>query len=174
MTAAALAEAEEVAVVAQVAALRAAVAHRSLLHPFLIVKDQACSNEAHFRFLVQFRDIVVGMVLQKAVDNLKDRPHDEKKAVAGGIAITLVVVLLLGWGFLFLRKIQKGAAIPTLQGSAIPADQFDPTLLKQAQQQYEQSQNASPQTNTYQDPNHSVDAPVGGTSNAATDQFGSQ
>ena len=114
------------------------------------------------------------MVLQKAVDNLKDRPHDEKKAVAGGIAITLVVVLLIGWGFLFLRKIQKGTAIPTLQSGAIPTDQFDTTLLKQAQQLYEQSQNAGAQTNPYQDPTHSVDTPVGGAPSDGTDQFGSQ
>ena len=74
------------------------------------------------------------MVLKGAVDSLKDRPHDEKKVVATSIAVTLVIILFVGWGFLFLRKIQKGALTPTLQGTAVPLDQFNPALLKQAEQ----------------------------------------
>ena len=77
------------------------------------------------------------MVLQGAVDNLKDKPHDEKKAVATGIAVGVVVVLLIGWGFLFLRKIQKGT-MPTLEGSAVPQDQIDAAFIQQTQQEINQ------------------------------------
>ena len=69
------------------------------------------------------------MVVQKTLDNLKERPHDEKKAVAGGIAIMVVVVLLVGWGFLFLRKIREGS-MPSLEGSAVPEDQFNLNLIR--------------------------------------------
>lgn len=48
------------------------------------------------------------MVIQKAVDSMKDKPKDDKKAVAGGIAIALVVILFFGWAFLFLKKLQRG------------------------------------------------------------------
>jgi len=36
---------------------------------------------------------------------LRERPKEDKTAIAGGIAIFVVAVLLLGWGILFLRKI---------------------------------------------------------------------
>lgn len=72
------------------------------------------------------------MVVQKTLDDIRGRPHEEKKVVAGGIAIGLVVILMIGWGFLFLRKIQRGA-IPTLEGSAVPADQFDAAFLRRTQ-----------------------------------------
>ena len=77
------------------------------------------------------------MAVQKTLDNLKDKPHDEKKAVASGIAIGVVIILLVGWGFLFLRKIQRGT-VPTLQGSAVPQDQIDASFIQQTQQQINQ------------------------------------
>lgn len=78
------------------------------------------------------------MVIQNAINNVKEKPHDEKKAVATSIAVGVVVVLLIGWGFLFLRKIQKGGATPTLEGSAVPQDQIDAAFVKQTQQQINQ------------------------------------
>jgi hypothetical protein len=74
------------------------------------------------------------MVVQKSLDSLKGRPHDEKKAVAGGIAIAVVVVLLIAWGFLFLRNIKKGAPA-SLENGAVPTDQFNMDLIKSAAQQ---------------------------------------
>ena len=77
------------------------------------------------------------MVVQSTIDNLKEKPHDEKKAVASGIAIGVVIILLIGWGFLFLRKIQRGT-VPTLEGSAVPQDQIDAAFIQQTQQQISQ------------------------------------
>lgn len=50
------------------------------------------------------------MVVQKAVKNLKERPKDERKAVATGVAAAVVLVLFIGWAFFFFKKIQHGGA----------------------------------------------------------------
>jgi len=78
------------------------------------------------------------MVVQDKIDSLKEKPHEEKRAVAGGIAVTVVVVLLVGWAFLFLRNIQKGAEIPTLQGGSVPEDQLNTQFIQATQQQINQ------------------------------------
>ena len=51
------------------------------------------------------------MVLQNAVNNLKERPRDEKKVIAGGVAIAVIVILFLVWAFLFFKKIQNAEPI---------------------------------------------------------------
>ena len=71
------------------------------------------------------------MVLQKAVDNLKDKSKDEKKAVAGGIAIAVVLILLIGWSFFFFKKIQRGAQLQQLGGGA--QDEFNFSTVRDAQ-----------------------------------------
>ena len=76
------------------------------------------------------------MVVKDAIDNLKDRPHEEKKAVASGIAIGVVIILLVGWSILFLRKVQNPNAIRNL--SAGQQDQFNFDTVQQAQQQLKQ------------------------------------
>ena len=120
------------------------------------------------------------MVLQSAVDNLKDKPHDEKKAVASGIAIGVVIILLVGWGFLFLRKIQKGT-MPTLQGSAVPQDQIDSSFIKQTQQQINQYyQNSQDQLKDIRDTSAQNQVGASGQNaqsvdaNGGSDQFGTQ
>ena len=121
-----------------------------------------------------------GMVVQQTLDNLKDKPHDEKKVVASGIAIGVVVILLIGWGFLFLRKIQRGT-VPTFQGSAVPQDQIDASFIQQTQQQinqyYQSSQDqlknirdSSAQTQVQGSTDNTQAVPASGGS----DQFGSQ
>lgn len=71
------------------------------------------------------------MVLQKTVDNLKDKPKDEKKAIAGGIAISVVLILLIGWSFFFFKKIQRGAQLQQLGGGA--QDEFNFSTVRDAQ-----------------------------------------
>lgn len=47
------------------------------------------------------------MALLNAVNNLKERPRDEKKVIAGGVAIAVIIVLFLTWAVLFFKKIQN-------------------------------------------------------------------
>jgi len=72
------------------------------------------------------------MVIQKAVDNLKGKSDDDKKVVAGGIAITIVALLLLGWAFLFFKKVQRGNQ--ELQFGGTAQDEFNFSNVRQAQQ----------------------------------------
>jgi len=76
------------------------------------------------------------MVVQKTINSLKERPKDDRKAVAGGIAIFVIVVLLGAWAFVFLKRIQSGAQQVNLDSGA-QAD-FNPSNVTAAQQAIEQ------------------------------------
>lgn len=72
------------------------------------------------------------MAVQEKFNKLKDAPHEDKKAVAGGIAIGVVIVLIFAWGFLFLRNV-RNADIRSLQNAAVPTDQFDFNLIRNSE-----------------------------------------
>src|SRR3989344_347409 len=76
------------------------------------------------------------MVVQKALKNLKDGPKDDKVAVASGIAISVVVILLVAWAIFFFRNIQKGSQQLDLSGGA--QDEFNFSSVKEAQEQLKQ------------------------------------
>ncbi|TSC86478.1 MAG: hypothetical protein G01um10148_464 [Parcubacteria group bacterium Gr01-1014_8] len=80
------------------------------------------------------------MVVQKAIANLKDKSKDEKKAVASGIAIGVVAILLIGWGFLFVKKIQQGGKMNLGGGRQA---EFDFSSVRDAQEQLKQGINAT-------------------------------
>lgn len=69
------------------------------------------------------------MAVQQKFNDLKDASHDDKKTVATGIAVFVVIILILAWGFLFLKKVQR-ADIRSLENGAVPTDQFDMNLLR--------------------------------------------
>ncbi|PIR82640.1 hypothetical protein COU20_01195 [Candidatus Kaiserbacteria bacterium CG10_big_fil_rev_8_21_14_0_10_59_10] len=77
-----------------------------------------------------------------AIGDLKQRPDDEKRAVAGGVALVVVLVLFVAWGFLFVKKLQRGAPLDDLRGGA--QDEFNFSTVRDAQErlraEYEQSQ----------------------------------
>lgn len=77
------------------------------------------------------------MVVQKTINNLKDRPKDERKAVAGGVAIFVIVILLVAWAILFFKRIQAGTQTLNIDSGA--QDEFNFTSVKQAQQAIQQS-----------------------------------
>lgn len=71
------------------------------------------------------------MVVQKTIDNLKDRPQDERKAVAGGIAIAVVAILFIGWSILFFKKIVSGEQQVNFDSGA--QEEFNFTSVRDAQ-----------------------------------------
>lgn len=48
------------------------------------------------------------MVVRKAIENLKEGPKEDKVAVASGIAITVVVILLAVWTISFFHTLGSG------------------------------------------------------------------
>jgi hypothetical protein len=69
------------------------------------------------------------MAVQQKFNQLKDAPHEDKKAVAGGIAVAVVVILIFAWGFLFLRNV-RNTNLPSLENAAVPTDQFNMNLIR--------------------------------------------
>ena len=70
------------------------------------------------------------MVVQKTLDNLKERPKDEKTAVATGISVVVVAILLIGWGFWFVSNLKRGGEFNTFIGST--QEQYLPQHLQGA------------------------------------------
>ena len=73
------------------------------------------------------------MAAQNAIDKLKDGPKDDKVAVASGIAVSIVIVLLAAWTIFFFRRIQTGQQQLELGGGA--QDAFNFTSVSEAQNQ---------------------------------------
>ena len=73
------------------------------------------------------------MVIQKAVDSMKDKSNDEKKVVAGGLAIAVVSVLFIGWAILFFKKVQSGQQLQSLGGGA--QNEFISSSVRDAQKE---------------------------------------
>ena len=119
------------------------------------------------------------MVVQKAIDNLKDGPKADKVAVAGGFAVSVVVVLMVAWGIIFFHNIQKGTQEVNLGGGA--QDQFNFTSVKEAQKQLQQTysntaddflQIRNDSAGSEMQGQQQIDA--GQPQGAAPDQFGTQ
>ena len=110
--------------------------------------------------------------MQKTINNLKDRPKDERKVVAGGVAVTVVVVLLIGWAIMFFKKIQSGSQQVNLDSGA--QDQFNFTTTKQAQQAIQQQAQNPDQSDLYQLRNDAAASQVGVTQQVNAQQLGQQ
>ena len=71
------------------------------------------------------------MAIKDKVDDLKGRPNEDKKVVAGGVAITIMIILFLTWGFFFIKKLQHNNQ--NLQFGGTAQDEFNFSNIKQAQ-----------------------------------------
>lgn len=52
---------------------------------------------------------------QRAIERIKERPPEERRALAGTIAVGVVVVLFIGWGAFLFRGL---VAVPAATASA--------------------------------------------------------
>ena len=75
----------------------------------------------------------------------KDDVKDDKVAIASGISITVVVILLVCWAIFFFHKIQNGSQQLNLNSGT--QGQFNPKSVQEAQQQLQ---------NTYNNSNHDL------------------
>ncbi|OGG60059.1 hypothetical protein A3C86_03210 [Candidatus Kaiserbacteria bacterium RIFCSPHIGHO2_02_FULL_49_16] len=78
------------------------------------------------------------MVLKKAVDNLRGRPHHERRAVARGSALVVVGILFLGWVIWFFNNITaNGIQIEPIQIPKLSA--FNTESIIEARKQVQDS-----------------------------------
>jgi hypothetical protein len=47
--------------------------------------------------------------MKKKLDALKERPKEERTAIAGGFALLIAAILLIGWGFFFFQRLANGS-----------------------------------------------------------------
>ncbi len=78
------------------------------------------------------------MALQNKLNDLKQGPKEDKVAVASGVAVSVVFVLLAAWTIYFLHQIQNGSQQLYLGNS-----QFNSDTMNQAQQQLQQQLGSS-------------------------------
>lgn len=116
------------------------------------------------------------MVVQRTIDNLKDRPQDERKAVAGGIAIAVVAILFIGWAILFFKKVASGEQQINFDSGA--QEEFNFSSVRDAQNSI-QTGNARQGEDLRQIRDDSASQQLQGTielqnmpSQGGTDQFG--
>lgn len=76
-------------------------------------------------------------MVQQALSNLKQGPKEDKVAVAGGIAVSVVVVLLVVWAVFFLRGLRNGGE--QLDFSSGAQDQFNASNVREAQRQIQEN-----------------------------------
>jgi hypothetical protein len=72
------------------------------------------------------------MVIQKAIMDLKGKPQEDRKAVAGGIALGVVAVLIVAWAFFFFQNMRSGQFQDF--ESTIP-DEFNFSSVQEAQKE---------------------------------------
>lgn len=85
------------------------------------------------------------MVVQKTLNNLKNRPKDERVAVASGTAIFVVLILFIGWAYFFLKKIQSSQLTDISSGAQ---DKFNFTSVRDAQEQLKKQYGLSTEEDT--------------------------
>lgn len=78
--------------------------------------------------------------MKQVVDGLKDRPKDEKQAVAGGVAIFIVTIIFIAWAFFFFKKIARGGDV-NIPFGGVQQDVVQGASLNQAKDDFLRSYN---------------------------------
>ncbi len=119
------------------------------------------------------------MVVQKTLNNLKQGSKEDKVAVASGIAVSVVVVLLAAWAIFFFRSIQRNSQQLNLGGGA--QDEFNFSSVKEAQEKLKQEYSNSTQDfqqfqndAASQQMQFQLQSGVQETQGGGVDQFGTQ
>ena len=60
------------------------------------------------------------MVVERAIENLRQRPKEDRRAIATGVAIGVAAILFLVWTFFFMRTLHN-FSITTQQKEAYTA-----------------------------------------------------
>jgi hypothetical protein len=81
------------------------------------------------------------MVVKRTINNLRERPKDERTAIAASIAIGVMVILFIGWLVYFFHELRTTPA-PNLQAAT---DSLNSSGLSQAQQQMQQAYGSTTQ-----------------------------
>ena len=64
----------------------------------------------------------------RAFDNLKERPHEERRTIAAIVAIAIVAALFLVWAILFFKKFQTESPAPVATTTAQAAASGNATV----------------------------------------------
>lgn len=57
-------------------------------------------------------------MIRRTIDRLKERPHEDRRAIASMAAFAVVGILLLGWVISFIARVGSIAANPSQQAAA--------------------------------------------------------
>ncbi|NBV76769.1 hypothetical protein EBR66_01225 [bacterium] len=64
------------------------------------------------------------MVVRRAVEHLRTRPHHERHAVALTISVAIMAVLFFAWGYFFFARLQEQETVPVEAQPAAAAAPF--------------------------------------------------
>ncbi|MBI2048622.1 MAG: hypothetical protein HYT30_01715 [Parcubacteria group bacterium] len=63
-------------------------------------------------------DPKIGASGSKGLDRLRGKPKDDKTVIAGGVAVFVVAILLVGWGIMFLKKISQENTLKNIKADS--------------------------------------------------------
>ena len=76
------------------------------------------------------------MGIQKTIEDLKNRPQHERAAVARTVAISVGVVLFIGWAYFFLTNIKSTVPVAAIDNANTQAAQAISATQAEVSQQY--------------------------------------
>lgn len=59
--------------------------------------------------------------MKKIIHRLRERPHEERRAVAAGVALSATGILLVGWGFFFVQGLGNGSNVVAQDSAGQPS-----------------------------------------------------